>query len=141
MADYLYNRFLYDCWVKNHDLDNNDIKCAIVDNGYTPSKDHNLWTDISSNEVSGSGYTPGGESLTGKLVTEDDANDLVVFDADNVVWSGVSFTNGRYAILYNATLAGDNLIAAFDFGSDLSPSSEDFTVLWDTDGILETKQA
>lgn len=140
MADVIYNRFLANLSNKEIDLEADTIKCAILDNGHTPDPDHNVWADVSGDEVSGTGYTTGGQDLAGKSVTEDDTNDLAKFDADNVIWSTVTLVNARYAVLYDDSVSGDPLIAIFDFGSDQSPSAEDFTVQWDSSGILNFEQ-
>lgn len=141
MASYVYNRFFANIANKEIDLEADNIRAAILDNGHTPDPDHNQWTDVSGDEVSGSGYTAGGELLTTKAVTEDDTNDLAKFDADDVTWTTVTFTNGRYLVLYDDTMTNDDLIAIFDFGADQNPAGVDFTVQWNINGILTISQA
>jgi hypothetical protein len=61
------------------------------------------------------------------------------FDADDPAWTAVTFTNGRYAIIYKDTgsAATSPLMGYIDFGANQSPSGIDFTIQFDsTDGAL-----
>jgi len=70
-------------------------------------------TYTTSNEVSGTGYTPGGEILTPIVPASLDQTAYVSFN--NVTWTGVSFTC-RGALIYNSTT--NAAVAVLDFGSD-----------------------
>ena len=139
MADIIYNRFLYNVGAKLIDLNNDDIKGALLTNAYTPDKDHNQWADISTHETSGTGYTAGGQSLVSQAYTEDDVNDLGKFDANDPVWTNSTIT-ARYYVQYDNTMAGKDLILCFDFGSDKSSSGGDFKVQFNASGIFESEQ-
>lgn len=139
MANTAYNRFKYNLLAGLVDFagsGSHDIKVALLNNTYTIDADHNLWSDVSAYEVSGSGYTSGGQSLANKIVTQDNTNDLAYFDADDVTWANSTIT-ARYAVLYDNTLINKDLICVFDFGSDQSSSSGDFTISWNASGILQ----
>jgi hypothetical protein len=62
-------------------------------------------------ETSGSGYTAGGEVMTGVSV---DPAGFVRFE--NVVWTPAAFT-ARGALIYNSSKA-DRAVAVLDFGAD-----------------------
>ncbi len=64
-----------------------------------------------SGETSGTGYTAGGNTLTGISVN---AAGFVTFT--NTTWNPASFT-ARGALLYNST-KGNKAVAVLDFGSD-----------------------
>jgi len=139
MASGIFNQFKYNCLAGLVDLDGSgahDIKVALLSSSYTFNADHSYWSDVSSYEVSGTGYTAGGQSLNNKSVTKDNANDKAVFDADDVTWSNSTIT-ARYAVLYDNTLINKDLIACFDFGEDKSSSNGDFTIQWSANGILD----
>jgi hypothetical protein len=140
-VDYVYNRFLYNIGQKLIDLDTDNIKCAILSNAYTPSKDDDVWADVSTHEVSGTGYDAGGKLLANAAFVQDDANDKAWLDADNLTWTTVTFTNGRFAVLYADAMAADELICCLDFGADKSPSGDDFTIQFNALGILDFSQA
>jgi hypothetical protein len=79
-----------------------------------------------TNEVSGTGYTAGGEIVTGATVSVDVQSGTVYVDFDDVSWPGASFT-ARGALIYNAS-QGNKSIAVLDFGSDKIFTSTSNTV-------------
>ena len=68
-----------------------------------------------SYEVVGTGYTAGGNILTGVTISTS-ANGIVYVDFDNSVWNPAAFTC-RGALIYNAS-KGNKSVAVLDFGSD-----------------------
>ena len=68
----------------------------------------------SSNEVSGTGYTAGGNQVTGATVNTYGYTAYVNFN--NVVWPN-SVITARCALLYNVS-KGNKSICVIDFGSD-----------------------
>jgi hypothetical protein len=94
-----------------HDLSTDTIKIAL----YTASADLNAATTAysSSNEVVASGYTAGGQVMTGVKIQSDGYTAYVNWD--NVSWSA-SIT-ARCALMYNAS-KGNKSVAVLDFGSD-----------------------
>lgn len=140
MAHIIYNRFFANLMNKVVDLEADTLNIAIVKNTYTPNKDHNVWADVSANEVSGAGYDAGGKALSGKAVLQDDANDMATFDVTDPVWTSVTFTDGRYGIIYDVS-ASNNLICCIDFGADKNPSGDDtFTIQVNASGVLKLYQ-
>jgi hypothetical protein len=140
MASIIYNRGLQIVQEGSADLDADTLKVMLLTSSYTPDKTHNVLADVSTNEVTGSGYTAGGATLANVSVTEDDVNDRVTFDADDVTWTSATIT-ARYAVIYDDTLASDPLLFCFDFVSDQSSSGADFTIQWNADGIFRVAQA
>lgn len=139
MANVIYNRFKSGLLAGDFDLDTggNTIKVALVTSTYTPDIDtHEDFADI-TNEVTGTGYTAGGETLASQAVTKDTTDDEGVFDAADVTWSTSTIT-ARGAVVYKdtGTPATSLLICYFDFGSDQSSSSGDFTITWNSEGII-----
>jgi hypothetical protein len=138
MASKLYGQFLAKALNKEVDYDTDTIKVALVSSAYTPNQDsHDYWDDVEANEVTGTGYTAGGATLAGKTITYDGASNVVVLDANDVVWASSTIT-ARYAVIYDdsgATDAQKVLIGYVDFGSDQSSTNGNFTVTWDATGI------
>jgi hypothetical protein len=66
-------------------------------------------------EVVGTGYTAGGNILTGVTISTS-ANGVVYVDFANSVWNPASFT-ARGGLIYNAS-KGNKSIAVLDFGAD-----------------------
>jgi len=139
MASKLYGQFLSQALNKEIDWDTDTIKVALLTNSYTPDQDaHNYWDDVSTYQVTGTGYTAGGAALTNKTNTYTGASNVIVLDADDVTWSSSTIT-ARYAVIYNdspATNATKGLIGYVDFGSDQSSSNGNFTITWDATGIV-----
>ncbi len=77
------------------------------------------------NEVSGTGYTIGGNVLTGVVITAD-SNGTVYVNFDNVVWPAASFT-ARGALIYNVTKSNKS-VAVLNFGADKTCNNQTFTV-------------
>jgi hypothetical protein len=139
MASKLYGQFLSQALNKEIDFDTDTIKVALLTNAYTPDQDaHNYYDDVVANEVSGTGYTAGGNTLANKTNSYNSATNVIVLDADDVTWSSSTIT-ARYAVIYDAspaTNATRPLIGYVDFGSDQSSSNGNFTITWDATGIV-----
>ena len=139
MASKLYGQFLAKALNKEVDWDSDTIKVALVSSSYTPNQDtHTYWSDVVSNEVTGTGYTTGGATLASKTVTYDASGNVIILDAADTTWATSTIT-ARYAVVYddsgssNATKA---LIGYVDFGSDQSSTNGNFTITWDGTGIV-----
>lgn len=139
MASKLYGNFLSQALNKEVDWDSDTIKVALLTNSYAPDQDaHNYFDDVVGFEVTGTGYTAGGETLGNKTNSYNAATNTITLDADDVTWSASTIT-ARYAVVYDAT-PGTNatrpLIGYVDFGSDQSSSNGNFTITWDSTGIV-----
>jgi hypothetical protein len=113
------------------------IKVALVGPGYSADKDgHEFLADV-TNEVSGTGYAAGGKEIDNLTVAIDNVHDRAALHGDDVVWSLATFT-ARGAVIYKATgsAATSRLIAFMDFGEDKIMSGEDFSLNWNSEGIL-----
>jgi len=78
-----------------------------------------------SNEISGTGYTAKGASLT----RVDPSNDgtTAITDFTDLTFSSSTLT-ARGALIFNDSASGDPAVCVLDFGADKSSSSGDFTV-------------
>ena len=133
----IYNSFKQKIQDGSIDLDTDTIRVALVTSAYTPSQDdHEDYADI-TNEVVGDGYVAEGEALANKSVTKDNTDNEGVFDADDITWAASTIT-ARGAIIYmdSGTANTSWFIAYIDFGSDKSSSSGDFTITWNSEGII-----
>jgi hypothetical protein len=77
-------------------------------------------------EVSGTGYTAGGKTLT--VVPPASSDQTAYLSFANVTWSPASFTC-RGALIYNSTT--NAAVAVLDFGADKSPTTS-FTITFPT---------
>ena len=70
MPSKLYGNFLLKALNKEVDFDTDTIKVALLSSSYTPDQDaHDYFNDVSTYEVSGTGYTTGGNTLASKTAT------------------------------------------------------------------------
>jgi len=108
---------------EQHDLLADTLKIAL----FTSSASLGAGTTAysTSNEISGTGYTAGGETLTNKAVTT--TGTTAHFDCDNPTWTSATFTaNG--ALIYNDTNA-DKAIAVLAFGGDFTVAGGTFQIV------------
>lgn len=85
------------------DFDTDTIKVAILNSTFAYNAAHAFWSDISANQVSGTGYTAGGTAVTGVTVALDGTT--VEFIHNDITWAqnGAGFTNGRNYVWYKDT--------------------------------------
>ena len=116
------------------DTGSDTFKCAMITNSSTPNfETHDHWSDLSGNEVSGTGYTAGGAALTS--ITLGNASGTLKFDAADTSWTTATISSARAAVIYDDTLANDPLICLVDFGADYASSAGTFQITWNASGI------
>jgi hypothetical protein len=124
-----------------HNFSSHTLKLALIDNTSAPTAADTTptWGDYSANEVSGTGYTAGGATLSGVTWTE--ASGVATLDdTGNVTWSqnGAGPTNIYWAILYNdsQTSPADPALCFLDMGGPVSLQDGDVSIQWNASGIL-----
>lgn len=101
------------------------------------------WLDIGMNpagdEASGTGYTPGGETITSSIINF--LNRRATWDGDDVVYSTATVT-ARWGQIYKVGLVDSwlnplvGLVLFNDTPSDVGSVDADFIIKWNTEGIL-----
>jgi len=110
----------------------NTFKIAL----YTASADINASTTAYSaaNEVTGTGYTAGGNTLTISVSPTSGTNSSGVPTAyisfNNTTWTSATFT-ARAALIYNSSQSNKS-VAVLDFGSDKTVNNDTFQVSFPT---------
>jgi len=116
------------------DLNSDTIKIMLVTSSYSPDFGaHGHKSDV-TNEVSGTNYTAGGNTLGSLSLTQ--TGGTIKFDAADTSWSSATITNARGAVIYDDSVTNDPLIAYIDFGSDFSSSNGTFTIAFNAGGIF-----
>jgi hypothetical protein len=95
-----------------HDLLNDSLYIALYNGNANLDQTTTIYS--STNEITGTGYTAGGQLITGVTVQSDGYTAYVSFT--NPYWSPAAFTT-RCALIYNAS-KGNKSICVLDFGSD-----------------------
>ena len=105
-----------------HDFSVDTIKIALYTSSATLDANTTIYT--TPNEVSGTGYTQGGEILTGATVTLTGNTAYVSFS--NPTWNGSSFTT-RGALIYNFSKSNKS-IGVLNFGLDQTTVNQQFQI-------------
>ena len=115
----LTNSFKQEMLQAGQDLATDTLKMAL----YTAFSDIGPLATVytATNEATGTGYTAGGEAVTGATISTDIQTGTVYVDFADVSWPGASFT-ARGALIYNVTRSNKS-VAVLDFGSDKPFSS------------------
>ena len=117
----LTTSFKQDILLGVHDLDTDTLKMALFLATAELGADTLVYT--TTGETSGTGYTAGGEVLTGVTVLTSGTTAYV--DFADPTWNPAAFT-ARGALIYNAS-KGNKAIAVLDFGADKTATTS-FTV-------------
>ena len=120
----LTNSFKQEMLQAGQNLATDTLKMAL----YTAFADLGPTTTAYSatNEITGTGYSAGGNAVTGATISVDTQTNTVYVDFNDVSWPGASFT-ARGALIYNVT-RGNASVAVLDFGSDKTFTSANNTV-------------
>jgi hypothetical protein len=81
-----------------------------------------------TNEVSGTGYSAGGQALT--TVAPTSSGTTAYLDFNDETWTSSTIT-ARGALIYNSTQSNKS-VAVLDFGADKTSTAGDFTVVFPT---------
>ncbi len=133
MADGIYNIFKANLMNKIVDLEADVVKVSLMDNVHAFTATDNVWTDVSTNELpTAGGYTAGGATLAGAAVTQ---AAVTKFDGTDTAWTSATFS-AYHAVIWDDTVATDDLICSFDFGGIKTVTAGTFTIQWHADGII-----
>jgi len=133
-GNYMCTSFKQELLQAQHDFTastGHTFKLALYDNNasFTAATTDYTVTD----EVSGTGYSAGGGTLTN--VTPTTSGTTAFTDFDDLTFSSSTIT-ARGALIYNTTAGGGSgtteSVVVLDFGSDKSSSAGDFTIIFPT---------
>ena len=112
------------------DLEAETNKVCMVQDAYSPDYSaHDFYSDL-TNEVSGTGYTAGGATVTITVASVDTANNRLDITLGGTTASTSTIT-ARGAVYYKSrggASSADEVIAYNDFGSDVSTTAGTFTL-------------
>lgn len=118
---------------------NDTIKMALFTNTITPSFSADTAYGVSpynANEVSGTGYSAGGDTLGSKTISESPTGTLMV-DSDDPQWTGATFLSARGGLVWDdtVTIVADAALCLVNFGADYSVTAGTFTVQLASGGL------
>lgn len=129
MPSLVYNSCIRDAVVGNVDFDTDTFKMMLVTSTYTASKSHAKRSDI-TNEVTGAGYTTGGNACSVSVAATDNVNNDVEISFTVTSWTSATIT-ARAGVIYKSrggASSADELVGYVDFGSDVSSTNGTFAV-------------
>jgi|TARA_R110002124_G_scaffold156900_1_gene324028 hypothetical protein len=114
--------------VHNFTAASDQFKVALYTNSATFTAATTAYT--STNEISGTNYTAKGNFLTS--VTPVASSTTAFTDFADEVFSTVTISAVRGALIFNEAATGDPTVCVLDFGADKAASSGDFTIVFPT---------
>lgn len=105
------------------------FKVMLLKNTYTPDKTHTKRSSWTAHEVSGTGYSAGGKTITVTGVTRSVTTTSVAFGS--VTWTSANSFTARYAGIYfsrGGADTGDEIIGVIDNGADIAAAGGDFVL-------------
>lgn len=129
----VYNSMMRDVVTGAIDFDTDtNFYMMLVTSSYTPSKSHDRKNDI-TNEVSGTGYTAGGNACSVSVAATDNTNNDVEISFTVTSWTSATIT-ARGGVIYKraGTLGVDDasmpLVGYVDFGGNVTSTNGTFAV-------------
>ena len=123
MANVVPFSFAQELLKGTHNFTSNTIKIALYTaNPYTTASTQ--YTTGSANQVSGTGYTTGGNTLNNPVVANQ--TNVATLTFDQTQWTSATF-GAAFGAIYNNS-ASDKLVVVLDFGGTKSCSNGTFTI-------------
>ncbi len=122
-------------WDKEIDFNADTIKALLTSSSHTPNQDTHDYADDITNEVSGTGYTTGGQTITGKTDGYTSGTNTWKLACDDITWTTVTITDVKNIHFIDTTpgTAGTNpLIVYAVIDAILTPNAGNLT--FDLDG-------
>jgi len=110
-------------------------KIAMYNNTETPAFESET-AYAATNEVSGTGYTAGGQVIVSPTFVVAGATAVLTYDLGDQVWASPTSVTARGAKLYADALAGNDLLVGVNFGSDFTSTAGTFTIQWAAGGVF-----
>src|SRR5688500_9562565 len=121
------------------DVISDNLRVTLHTATYTPNRlTHRWYTDLTNELATATGYTAGGELLTGKTVSAPDGSGNVFVDAADISWNFTASKTFRYAVIRKDSGTGGTspLLWLVDFEADQTISLP-FTLIWNASGMWQ----
>lgn len=125
MASLIHNNVMLDPWLGNL-ATTHTYKMMLVTSGYSASKSHSKRNQV-TNEVTGTGYTAGGQIIVPTFAVSNTTNRLVI-TIPAATWPASTIT-ARGAEVYRArggAASADELLCYVDFLQDIVTNNQPF---------------
>lgn len=122
---------------KEIDFNSDTIKAMLCTSSYVPDQDAHQYKSDVTNEITGTGYTAGGVTLTSCAISYDGSTNTLKLDCDDFSWTSSTFT-ARVLVIYDSTPGSDAtrpLIMYVLFDADKPVTSSTFSVTVNAGGL------
>ena len=117
--------FLTQAFTSSMNLSTDVVKCALIDiTSYNQATDTVL-ADVT--QVTGTGYTAGGQTVTSIVAAADTTNHWTTIVITPAVWTGSTTISATGAVCYDSTVS-NKIIAVDDFSGAVASSGGTYTV-------------
>lgn len=106
-------------------LSTDTVKCALIDIASYNQATDTVLADVT--QVSGTGYTAGGQTVTSIVTAADTTNHWTTIVITPAVWTGSTTISATGAVCYDSTVS-NKIIAVDDFGGTVASSGGTYTV-------------
>jgi hypothetical protein len=110
---------------------------GLATSGVSTAKLFTDWTSNVAAEITGTGYTAGGVTVSSPTFTAGGSNNSVATftSASNPAWTTATFSANQ-AILYQSSASTYQLIAFWDFGGSISVAAQNITLTINANGLM-----
>jgi hypothetical protein len=136
----LYGKMFIQAFNAEIDFDTHAIKTMLTTSTYVPDQDADDFKSDVTNEVSATGYTAAGDTLTTKTVTYTGGTNKFMLDGDNHVWTITGSMTARVAVTYDANAGTDATrpLIGYQLSTiDVTCTDSTWTLAWAAAGIVE----
>lgn len=118
-----------------------EMWCMLHTSAYTFNQNAHKFKSVVNGELTGSGYTAGGQLVTTATPIYTSTSKMLNLPAGNLTWPSVTWVGATGAILYmNPDGFPDNakpLVAHVDFGGAVDRTAQAFYLNWAATGVLK----
>jgi hypothetical protein len=137
MASGIYRRARQDFMKGVHDLTSNTVKVLALNSSYTYSAAHAFVSDVSANELSGTGYSR--QTLGSKAVNQDATNDRSYFTAANFTFTSINAGTIAFIVVFRDRAGADSaneVLCCIDVADLVTNGNSVISAIDATDGLF-----
>lgn len=113
------------------------LKAMLVGSDYTVDLDNHEFKSHITDEISGTGYTAGGVTLSGPTIIYDPATNTTRVDAADANFGVVTFTDAAGIVVYVDTgTAATSILVSYHSMAPQELDGEPFVYKWHADGFV-----
>ncbi|MEE8331640.1 MAG: hypothetical protein V3R84_07690 [Acidimicrobiia bacterium] len=115
------------------------FRLMLVTSTYVYDADHNVRSDI-TNEITNTGYTSGGDAITARAVSQNDATNEAEYDGADLTFAGIDAGDQpAAAIVYRDTgaAATDDLVCYLSLSAAAAPDGSPYQILFDAAALFK----